>query len=365
MFNFNKLVPIISIAVCLFASGSAYADCLHGWSLIQSDIGVTLCARNNEEFIQTVELDKGASLKMIVGTEGYYGCQKSPITLFNAEPNPCINKMSQNTIWDNFRNSFGDSAFSVINGQFFNDQIDPTPLSLSLKSNGSVVSYGDKQEHLKNLVALQIFSDGVRITDPLSWDHVYNTEANDVVVGYRGYGDLPKVTYDTSSEPKTIMGIGGTANNNGRYNKVYIYSSRKYVTRDYAVSLLANSGAIASIVLDSGGSALLTAKGTKLVYGRTGMSSARPVPHAIGVVSGSNSQNLATQYLTNCINRYSAFTGSKSGSLYSCNDYFFCQNTTGGYLGNVTTVAVQKDMSDNLLWYYWSGWGQLSLDVCK
>lgn len=184
-----------------------------------------------------------------------------------------------------------------------------------MKSNGSVVSYGDKQEHLSNLVALQIFTDGVRITDPLDWNHVYNTSANDVVVGYRGYGDLPGVTYDTSSEPKTIMGIGGTANSNGRYNKVYIYSSRKDVTRNYAVSLLADSGAIASIVLDSGGSALLTAKGTKLVYGRTGMSSARPVPHAIGIVSGSNVTGWTTGSYSNNEDRSQILSISGATSL--------------------------------------------------
>jgi len=124
MFNFKRLVSIIPIAVCSFVSESAYTAtaCLNGWSSIKSDIGVTLCARNNEEFIQTIDLSKGASLKMIIGTEGG-SCLKSPKTLFNVEPNPCIYKMTQNNIWNNFQNNFGENAFSVINGQYFNHEM--------------------------------------------------------------------------------------------------------------------------------------------------------------------------------------------------------------------------------------------------
>ena len=95
------------------------------------------------EYVQVIDLSTGAKLKLLHGSitnhregEGVYGGN-----------NPLFTRQSQQTIWSDFQSSV-PQAFSMINGQFFNDIdnngyiVDPTSLAFPIKVDGQVVSDG-------------------------------------------------------------------------------------------------------------------------------------------------------------------------------------------------------------------------------
>nr|VFJ93528.1 MAG: pre-peptidase C-terminal domain-containing protein [Candidatus Kentron sp. LFY] len=80
-----------------------------------------------------------------------------------------------------------------------------------------------------------------------------------------------------------------------------------------------------------------------------------------------NSEGLSEslQYIDKCINSFHGYFGNKIGSPYTCFGSFDCQNTSGGNSGNVTKIAVHKELRGNIFLYYWGGWNNLSLQHCN
>jgi hypothetical protein len=87
--------------------------------------------------------------------------------------------------------------------------------------------------------------------------------------------------------------------------------------------------------------------------------------NAVQLLYPNNNTNTPLQYINQCLHKYYDYFGNKLGYSYNCFDNHICQNTSGGYLGNVTQIAINKDLYGNEFWYYWNGWGTLSLDYCK
>jgi len=304
MISKTKMIIMLMI-YCVIYSSYSYANvCIDDWERVYYNQSTYVCSKTGE-YVQIIDLKKGASIEMLIGStiDDNYECNKSTneYTLFGGNPNPCVQRMSQNEIWENFHSKYKQEAFSIVNGQFFNHSLPSvTKLSFSLRKDNIVISSGNDGLHIGNdfndLVALQIESDGARIRAPAKYENVFKTNntnknllAKDVIVGFRSYGTYSNANYDKGTSPQTIIGIGGDFDESSElYSKVLIYSSSKYVKRDRGVEVLSNFGAVSSVILDSGDSALLTVKGQKLVTGRTNSTSSRPVPHAIGVFHKNN-----------------------------------------------------------------------------
>jgi len=313
---------IMLIIYCLFFSSYSYSNvCIDDWERVYYNQSTYICS-NTGEYVQIIDLKKGASIEMLIGPtiDDNYECNKSTneYTLFGGNPNPCVQRMSQNEIWDNFHSKYIEDAFSIVNGQFFNHSLNVTKLSFSLRKDNIVISSGNDGLHIGNdfndLVALQIENDGARIKAPAKYENVFKTNNNtnknlvakDVIVGFRSYGAYSNANYDKGTSPQTIIGVGGDFDETSElYSKVLIYSSSKYVERDHGVEVLSNFGAVSSVILDSGDSALLTVKGQKLVTGRTNSTSSRPVPHAIGIFHKNNLTSVLWWYQYALKNIYS------------------------------------------------------------
>lgn len=79
---------------------------------------------------------------------------------------------------------------------------------------------------------------------------------------------------------------------------------------------------------------------------------------------GDTDANEALVLIDKCISKFSGYFGNAVSSPYVCYSNYWCQNTSGGNLGDVNKIAVHKDLSGNVFWYYWNGWSNLSLDNC-
>jgi len=82
--------------------------------------------------------------------------------------------------------------------------------------------------------------------------------------------------------------------------------------------------------------------------------------------SSSNTTSIPTavRYINQCIGKFSDYFGTKVGSAEICFKDYYCQDTTGGTLGDVVKIAVHKSQRD-VFWYLWGGWNSSDLSYCE
>lgn len=82
---------------------------------------------------------------------------------------------------------------------------------------------------------------------------------------------------------------------------------------------------------------------------------------SFNVASSNTSPTVAAEQAMNrCYSSFSQYFGSKTGGLID-SDSFIAQLTTGV----VAAIAVKKDLSDGVFYYYWNGWKTLGLNYCN
>jgi hypothetical protein len=81
-------------------------------------------------------------------------------------------------------------------------------------------------------------------------------------------------------------------------------------------------------------------------------------------IPSTSSTPAAVTKINQCIAKFGIYLGNTIGAPYLNGNYYY-QNTSGGSAGNVTQIAVHKDLAESDFLYYWNGWGRLALSYCN
>lgn len=248
-----------------------------GFSKIQSATGVELYKKNysggQPDYVQVINMSKGASLKLLHGTIANAGSAGS-----YCGKTPTFNRQTLKSVWDGFTTSY-NKAFSVTNGQFFSTNDYPTSLAFPLKKEGSVVSDGyGKNEFSNEKMALRVYSG---YADIVSFDNTYGnvlcaSSASNIIIG---------LSETANKSPTSYVGrtfIGVLDDNSDKKSECILIFNSSYSRQADAAKVLRGFGANQVMMLDGGGSTQMICKGTSYI------SSSRTLPQTIGVLSGSN-----------------------------------------------------------------------------
>lgn len=250
-----------------------------GFQLYTSGTGVQVYKkeiRNGEpDYVTVIDL-RSATLLNLHGT-----------VVATPTANSKVSRKRIPSFWDDAvrLNTTTSKVMVVVNGTFFNDQINPTTLSFGLKANGRVISNGDDLNALGARVLNKTFTFNNRLkrASIQAYDRQsFDGTTPDVV----GALDVTAPLDSRAYRPRTFVGIADT-NRDGDYETVYIYASA-YALPTEADSALRQWGATTRAMLDGGGS---TAMRVLRRNGRSEtvedvISSTRTVPHALAVFAG-------------------------------------------------------------------------------
>ncbi|MBD2183437.1 phosphodiester glycosidase family protein [Planktothrix sp. FACHB-1355] len=241
-----------------------------GFDAVKTTKGVTLYQKNTE-YVQIVDLSKGASVKLLNGDitnagkkQGAYGGD-----------DPQMQRQTLNQAWLNL-NSSNPNAFCITNGQFFSTNSQPaTNLAFPVKVNGKVISdgYAGESEYPTEKLMLEINSDRADITTFNGRSSLYSSAAPNLIVGLHENADK-SINKEVG---RTFVGVKDR-DSNGTYETVLIFNSTA-ATQAHATETLRSFGADKVIMLDGGGSTQLICEGESYI------TSPRTIPQMLGVVS--------------------------------------------------------------------------------
>lgn len=262
----SKVTVLYSVFSLLLTS-SASAECISGYSLIASDIGVEMCA-DGDDVVQIIDLTKGAKLQFLFEKDG-----------------DKFKPQYISDFWSELENKQAN-AFSVVNGTFFaaynNDysSTEPAQIAFLLKSNGVVATKGYyNQDDYIYRKTLKLTGETATIDDDLNYSYID---------GYPdALGGLSTSADKHNSWPivgRTLIGI----NDSGK--KIYILVSDGMMVSS-AEEILNNFGATKVMMLDGSGSAQLISS-YKTIIGDDG-GNGRLIPQAIGIIAGGNAVSRA------------------------------------------------------------------------
>jgi len=246
-----------------------------GFNKILSDIGVALYKKNysggQPDYVQVVDLNQGASVKLMTGSMASPGTGGGPF----GGNNPTFTSTSLATAWNSF-NSSTSGAFCITNGAFYSGPAyNPTPLAFALKQNGVMVSdgYSGSSDPSGAVMMLELWGDHADIRS-LTRDNLYGSSAPNILGGLSENANKSATSY----VGRTFVGIDDT-NGDSLYDTVLVFNS-SYARQTDASTVLRNFGADKVIMFDGGGSTQLRCGANSYV------SSTRPIPQTIGVVRG-------------------------------------------------------------------------------
>lgn len=180
-----------------------------------------------------------------------------------------------------------------------------------------------------------------------------NNESNKTSWTTGAYGDNENRSEILSISGATSLTVSVSGTTEDNYDYLYVYDENDNQVKRLDGSIDTNftvNGSSITVTLITDGSVT-----------RSGVT--------VNIVEGSNTDigdnsEVIEEFINKCINKYSGYFGIKSGNLYICDSDYFCQNTTGGNLGDVTKISIHQELEGNQFRYYWGGWGELSLDAC-
>lgn len=245
-----------------------------GFAPLLSATGVTVYEEvgndvNAEVFVQVVNLESGAEVKLLHGPivegglgEGVYG-----------GANPRFKRQYLPAIWTDFLAS-NETALCLVNGTYFKDtengyRVDPTTISFPLKQDGVVVSEGhDSYRFYRHRRMLLLWPQHAEIAR-LDVSELYSSSADQVLVGL---GERARVRA-TERLGRTFLGVAD-GDGDGVRETVLIYSGEA-ASQEEAVATLRAFGALEIMMLDGGGSSQLLCEGQQIIE------RSRPLPQTI------------------------------------------------------------------------------------
>ncbi len=244
-----------------------------GFNLLKQVTGVRLFKKDYKngtpDYVQVIQLDQGASLKLLYGEvtearpgKGVFGGNDARIL-----------SQSLSKYWKGML-SQSSEVFCVTNGQFFYMPESPTRLTLPLKTNGEVVTDGfGADQFVGKRLMLELWPDHADIRE-LNGAALYASAAPEILGG---------LTVDANRRAKqrvgrTFAGIDDR-DGDGLYETVMLFNTRTALQTD-ADYVLRGFGADKVMMLDGGGSTQLMCQGEPII------ASERLIPQAIAVFAG-------------------------------------------------------------------------------
>jgi hypothetical protein len=263
------IINLLLIIVLLLHSidSAAAVTVPEGFEKILSDRGVQVYKKNagsgRANYVTVVNLQPGA-IGNLTGA-------------FTDLPNGKIERKSMNTFWNDAvrQNTSNRQARVVVNGTFFSQKYNPTPIAFGLKVAGTTVSYGYGLDEFPNLITTFAFNSSTATAGIQPYNRVtFDRDFPDVV------GALDPVANKSADKylPRTFVGILDD-DGDGNLETVIFYSSTSARQID-AVNTLKSFGTSSEAMLDGGGSTGL------IINGRTYIKAGRTIPQAIAMYAG-------------------------------------------------------------------------------
>ncbi|MBW4619492.1 MAG: phosphodiester glycosidase family protein [Cyanosarcina radialis HA8281-LM2] len=259
-----NLLLIITILLHFVDRPAAAVTVPESFEEILSDRGVQVYKKNSasskSDYVTVVNLQQGM-LRNLTGT-------------LTDVPNGKIERKSTNDFWNDAvrQNTSTRKARVVVNGTFFSQKYNPTPIAFGLKIAGTTVSYGYGLDEFPNLTTTFAFNSSTATASIQPYDLVtFDRDFPDVV------GALDPAANKSAEKylPRTFVGIlddDGDANT----ETVIFYSSNSARQID-AVNTLKSFGTSSEAMLDGGSSTGL------IINGRTYIRASRTIPQAIAI----------------------------------------------------------------------------------
>jgi nucleoid-associated protein YgaU len=254
-----------------------------GFETLPGTTGVDLYQKGSD-YVQVVDLSKGASVKFLHGEITEEG------------DSPEFKTQTIEEAWSDFLRA-NSRAFSVTNGQYFDQGFfsklnnfklgnffgdTSAQVIHPLKIDGQVASTGAKtQEQADSLLMLELFSDRATIKD-YNRNTFDSSSAKNILVSY------DPIEYGASRQEehgRTFIGVGDLHGSDGIYESVLLFTSENS-NQQNAGDTLINFGANQVMMLDGSGSSKLNVKGETLLDGDS-----RQIPQTIGVEGGKVAQS--------------------------------------------------------------------------
>jgi hypothetical protein len=316
------LKAILASWLCVLISiNLSFAEVPVGFKVVKSTNGVTLYQKDyyngQPDYVHVIDLKLEASIKLLHGTIIGPGSEPG---VFGG-PNPIFKRQSLNQSWQKF-SSDNETAFSITNGQFFNDQNrKSTSLSFALKVDGNIVSEGFEHRYQSQKLMLEIWNEYAYI-GPFNESNFYSSSAPNIIGGLDESTNIGN--YGLTG--RTFVGIDD-ADNDGTYETILIFNSLISTQQD-AAQVLRDFGADKVMMLDGGGSTQLICEGKNYIE------SYRTIPQMIGVLK-SNVVNLLSVTIEGLPEIYEN----------SCQIYRAIAKFSDGKSQNVSQSTVWKDNS--------------------
>ena len=240
---------------------------------VTSSVGVALYQKDypggNPDFVQVIDLEQGASLRLLHGPVADLGAGQGGY----GGDNPRFTRQALDEVWNTFSSS-NPSAFCLTNGQFFSTNDNPTPLAFPIKVNGIALSDGyGINEFDDQKMMLELWDNRADIK-PFSPQAMNSSNAANILVGLAEDADKGPANL----AGRTFVGVADV-DHDGSYETVLVFTS-KTATQPAAAEALRSFGAGKVMMLDGGDSSQLTCQGN--VY----VTAARLLPQTIAVLSG-------------------------------------------------------------------------------
>ncbi len=174
MFSFKKIGFIfsaLSISTVSFAFGTNNMPIApSGWSIKESNTNVRIYQKGTEQtYVQVIDVKGGARIRfsqpwMISGV---------PLT---------FTKKNLDNFWSIIPVDQLLNVSSMVNGQFFNNDINPTLLSFGVRSGGQLLTYGDSAEIISKKQIEFTDNSGVSVSS-VSNNRLLNGPAQNIIIG--------------------------------------------------------------------------------------------------------------------------------------------------------------------------------------
>jgi hypothetical protein len=259
----SKTVPILLVYLSLGANCATATPISEGFKLVFSEPGVEFYQRglpiHQSEYVTVVRLDRG-SIANIIST-------------ISDAPDGKLERKSLLDFWNlaSQKKTENTKLKVLINGTFFSQKLDPTPIAFGLKVGGKVISYGYGLDEFPGLIKILGFDSQKAFIVSYNRPNDLDIETPNLM------GGLDATANKSASKylPRTFAGVKDEDSEG--FNETVIFYSSPAARQIDASNVLDSFGAKEKVMLDGGSSTGL------IVNGVTYIKANRSVPQTIAI----------------------------------------------------------------------------------
>ncbi|MGD1901254.1 MAG: phosphodiester glycosidase family protein [Geitlerinemataceae cyanobacterium] len=230
--------------------------------------------------VYRLDLSRGARVALTGGLDLSDDDTRHASAAYDTGRDPHLPPRPLDRHWEAVSAAFGDRAFAAINGQFFGAT--PVRLAFPLKADGVIVSggYAGRDEYDGEKLMLAIDGDRATILPFPEVGYPENplfSEVPDAIVGLHPCAEKGR----DRAVGRTFAGVADRDADG--HPETLLFLTASHASQRDAIAILGRFGALATVMLDGGGSTQSIALGRTLLTSSD--ATARPIPHAIGLLS--------------------------------------------------------------------------------